>query len=1065
MDIRNYEKILDAMQMTGVYVIREDNHRILYHNKHIQEVMPYIREGMVCHEVWTGSCDACPLLTIGERQESRSIKFDTPFGRVVDTVASRILWGDDIPAFVITVTPHMEAASFTYHKILRANLTKDHYDIVKTVFPEEMNGRTAGQLSTWLAEFAKSGKVYEDDVERFVGFMDLAHLRKAFRTERRTLTCTYRRLSGEEFRWNIMEIVPSFDYTNENQSVMIYTRDVHDIYREGLEREDINIRSQEIIRSLGEQNYGIFMIDLHSGTVAALRVDGELRMDMRPERLLWDEYIAARLRPRLHEAYQNEFTRRFALEALRQARDAGEKKIELFCQRRLENRYSYISVTAYTGEESKSKNYVVLALQDVDERMRCEIEHTQHDMQLAAIVRSQYSVMNRVDLQSGSCERINLNEYGGQEKTRKGDYSLHVESALASHVHPQDVAAVRAVLSLDHLRRQAGTVEDFREENCQYRVRGPKEQWLEEHVLYVRQGEQVLVNILGRDITKEKQREAENLRATQEKVDIIGSLSSMFSSVYYIDLQTDEYRRITQLDHVGEAPEQQAGYSQAIRHYSEEYVHPEDRREYLRTLAVDNLRRELADKPYVVVEYRWRSPQDMRGENAAASEEESHKYGWFRASAVLAQAVGGEPRTVVFVTQDVTENRRKEEQEQKALKEACEAANHANASKSEFMSRMSHDIRTPLNGIIGMTMIAGAHLEEPKRIWDCLNKITIASQHLLSLINEVLDMSKIESGKVDLLEEPFSLSELIGNLETMLRPSVQEKQHTLRIYPLEVSKEQVLGDRMRLQQVFVNILGNSIKYTPAGGLLELRVTERESGEQGYGCYEFTCSDNGIGMEEEFIRTIFEPFSRAEDSRVSKIEGTGLGMTIAQNIVRLMNGSIHVKSRPGEGSCFTVTLLLKQAGEAAPAGEAEETALWLDSVSETPFEGCRILLVEDNELNREIAEEIIGGTGVEIESVENGAEAVRRFEETEAGYFDLIFMDIQMPVMDGYEATRTIRASSRPDAATIPIVAMSANAFTEDMRTSREVGMNEHLTKPLDVELLLNCMGRWIRRQQ
>ena len=313
--------------------------------------------------------------------------------------------------------------------------------------------------------------------------------------------------------------------------------------------------------------------------------------------------------------------------------------------------------------------------------------------------------------------------------------------------------------------------------------------------------------------------------------------------------------------------------------------------------------------------------------------------------------------------------------------------------------------------------------------------------------------------------EPFSLSELIENLETMLRPSIQEKQHTLRIYPLEVSKEQVLGDRMRLQQVFVNILGNSIKYTPAGGRLELRVTERESGEQGYGCYEFVCSDNGIGMEEEFIRTIFEPFSRAEDSRVSKIEGTGLGMTIAQNIVRLMNGSIHVKSRPGEGSCFTVTLLLKQAGETAQPGQSEENNSWLDSVSETPFEGCRILLVEDNELNREIAEEIIGGTGVEIESVENGAEAVKRFEETEAGHFDLIFMDIQMPVMDGYEATRTIRALARPDAATIPIVAMSANAFTEDMRTSREVGMNEHLTKPLDVELLLNCMGRWIRRQE
>ena len=1039
MDIRNYEKILDAMQKTGVYVIREDNHRILYHNKHIREVMPYIREGMVCHEVWTGSCEACPLLTIGERQESRSIKLDTPFGRVVDTVATRILWEDSIPAFVITVTPHMEAASFTYHKILRANLTKDHYDIVKTMFPEETGGRTAGQLSTWLAKFAKSGKVYEDDVERFVAFMDLGHLKQAFRSERRTLTCTYRRLSGEDFRWNIMEIVPSFDYTDENQSVMIYTRDVHDIYREGLEREDINIRSQEIIRSLGEQNYSIFMIDLYSGEVAALRTDGELRLDMRPERLAWDEYIDARIQPRLHEAYRNEFTQRFRLEALRKARGAGEKKIELFCQRRVEDRYGYISVTAHMGEGGGRRSYAVLAFQDVDERMRREIEHTQHDMQLAAIVRSQYSVMNRVDLESGSCERIDLNGSESREKTRKGDYGLHIERALETHVHPQDAAAVRAVLSLAHLRRQAAKVEDFREESCQYRVRGDREQWLEEHVLYVRQGEQVLVNILGRDITKEKQREEEGLRATQEKADIIGSLSSMFSSAYYIDLQTDEYRKITQLDQVGEASKEQASYSQAICQYAGEYVHPDDREEYLRTLTTENLCRELAAKPYVVVEYRWRWPQAMAETpgGTAPGWEENGEYGWFRASAVLAQSVGGQPRTVVFVTQDVTESRRKEEQEQKALKEACEAANHANASKSEFMSRMSHDIRTPLNGIIGMTMIAGAHLEEPKRIWDCLNKITVASQHLLSLINEVLDMSKIESGKVDLLEEPFCLSELIENLETMLRPSVQQKKHTLRIHPLCVKQEQVLGDRMRLQQVFVNILGNSVKYTPEGGLLELHVTERESGEQGYGCYEFACSDNGIGMDEGFIKTIFEPFSRAEDSRVSKIEGTGLGMTIAQNIVRLMNGSIHVKSSLGKGTCFTVTLLLKQAKEADQAGQPGRDGSQIGNALEASFEGHRILLVEDNELNREIAEEIIGSTGVAIESVENGAEAVRRFEEMEAGYFDLIFMDIQMPVMDGYE----------------------------DMRASREAGMNEHITKPLDVDLLLSCMGRWIRKKE
>lgn len=930
MDIGNYEKILDAMQMTGVYVIREDDHRILYHNKHIQEVMPYIRPGMVCHEVWTGSCDACPLLTIGERQESRSIKFDTPFGRVVDTVASRILWEDSIPAFVITVTPHMEAASFTYHKILRANLTKDHYDIVKNIFPEDSNQPTAGCLSKWLEKFAQSGKVYEEDVERFTRFMELEHLCQALSLGRKTLTCTYRRRSQGGYRWNIMEIAPSFDYTDTNQSVMIYTRDVHDIYREGLEREDINIRSQEMIRSLGEQNYGIYMIDLHTGTVSPLREDGELHLDVRPDPLLWDAYISEHIQPHLHEAYREEFVRKFALKALRQARETGEKKTELFCQRQTANRYAYISVTAYIGEEKGKKSYAVLALQDVDERMRQEIEHMK--------------------------------------------------------------------------------------------------------------------------------REEEGRRAVQEKIDIIGSLSSMFSTAYYIDLQSNEYRKITQLDQVGEVLNQQTSYSTALRRYAELCVHPDDRPEYMRTLAAENLLNVLCEeRPYIAVEYRWRRS------NEPEADEDSLEYQWLRATAVQAQVVDGKPKTVVFVTQDVTESKRKEEQEQKALKEACEMANHANAAKSEFMSRMSHDIRTPLNGIIGMTMIAGAHLEDPNRIWDCLNKITISSNHLLSLINEVLDMSKIESGKVDLLEEPFALSDLVHNVETMLRPSVQEKKHTLRIYPLEVQQEYVLGDMMRLQQVFVNILGNSVKYTLPGGLLEMRITESESREQGYGCYEFVCSDNGIGMDEEFVKTIFEPFSRAEDSRVSKIEGTGLGMTIAQNIVRKMNGSIHVKSKPGKGSRFTVTLLLKQQKE-AQAVQADTPGAWLDNISEISFEGCRILLVEDNELNREIAEEIISDMGVVVESVENGAEALKQFEERPAGYYNLIFMDIQMPVMDGYEATRAIRALKRPDAAAIPIIAMSANAFTEDMRASREAGMNEHITKPLDVDQLVSCMGRWMRRR-
>ncbi|MCI8814351.1 MAG: response regulator [Lachnospiraceae bacterium] len=409
----------------------------------------------------------------------------------------------------------------------------------------------------------------------------------------------------------------------------------------------------------------------------------------------------------------------------------------------------------------------------------------------------------------------------------------------------------------------------------------------------------------------------------------------------------------------------------------------------------------------------------------------------------------------------MTESKEKEAREQRALQAACEAANHASASKSEFLSRMSHDIRTPMNGIIGMTAKAITNVENRERVLDCLNKIKISSQHLLSLVNEVLDMSQIESGEIDLAEEEFNLSEFVHNAVEYILPSALEKGQEVKIHPLQVKHVNVIGDPAWLQQVFINILGNAVKYTPSGGMLELMVSENETKEYGYGRYDFVFQDNGIGMDEEFVKRIFDPFSRAEDSRISKVGGTGLGMTIVQNIVRMMGGNISVQSKLGAGSQFTVTLLLKQQ-------EIEEIPLYekVDAQenvsSRESFEGKRILLVEDNEINREIATDFIQEMGAAVECAENGQEALRIFQERGEGYYDLIFMDIQMPVMGGYEATREIRKLRRRDAALIPIVAISANAYAEDIHASREVGMNEHMKKPLEEERLMECMRRWIK---
>lgn len=667
----------------------------------------------------------------------------------------------------------------------------------------------------------------------------------------------------------------------------------------------------------------------------------------------------------------------------------------------------------------------------------------------------------------------------------------------------------------------------------------------------------------------------------KEQEYISKNLGNLFFAIYDINLQEDILHMVSQREEVKDILKMEMSFTEAIDIYSRNFIHSDFREEYVRKMSRSNLMEKLNENcPFAAIEYR--RVKKNSGEIPEGD-------GWVRATVIATEFQDGKPWKLLYVAQDITEVKKKEEMEHLMLKEACEAANRANASKSEFLSRMSHDIRTPMNAIIGMTTIAEGHLDDEERVEDCLNKITVSSKHLLSLINEVLDMSKIESGKIDLAEEEFNISDLIQNLLTMIRPNTQAKNHKLELNTAKVEHEDVIGDVMRLQQVFMNILGNAVKYTPQGGTLELEIKEKESERTGYGCYEFVFRDNGIGMSEEYVKKIFEPFSRAEDTRINKIEGTGLGMAIALNIIRMMNGDIKVESEVNKGSQFTVTVYLKQQNTEAPdmeqiagmpvlvvdddmmaceaacailndigmkgewvssgkeaadrimearragkeffavlldwqmpdmdglttaqeirreAGEGVPIVIltaydWsnvemeareigiagfiskplfksrlvyvlkkiagADGKSEAPsegesicqdFHGKRVLLAEDNELNREIAEEIIGSTGVTMECVENGLQAVERFKEKGSWYYDLIFMDVQMPVMNGYEATKTIREIEREDAAQIPIIAMTANAFTEDMIASKKAGMNEHIAKPLNMDQLMKCMGYW-----
>ncbi|MCI9632977.1 MAG: response regulator, partial [Ruminococcus sp.] len=767
-----------------------------------------------------------------------------------------------------------------------------------------------------------------------------------------------------------------------------------------------------------------------------------------------------------------------------------------------------------------------------------------------------------------SVNRAALNILGYESQNELMDEGFDM---VAASVIDEDKEMLRS--SIRELKKEGDSV------SVEYRVRHKDGKLL--HImgnvkLLKEKGESFYQRFLL-DCTAQKLQEEKKERRHME---LVQALSTDYNIVCFYDLDTDlgSSLRIDEgIRHIyGDIFTEAMSYRDSMEQYIQEFVYEEDRELMRQSFSQENVKKELSEKKSYYVNYRAIRGGEIR---------------YFQLKIVRA-GVWGEGHGIVLGLRSVDEEIRNEMEKKNLLQDALLQANRASKAKSVFLSNMSHDIRTPMNAIVGFTALAITHIDRPDQVEEYLKKIMTSGNHLLSLINDVLDMSRIESGKMHLDEKPCSLPDILHGLRSIVQSDIHAKQLELYIDTVDVLDEDIYCDKLRLNQVLLNLLSNAIKYTTAGGIISMRVMEKSKVTADYASYEFHIKDTGIGMSKEFVTHIFEPFEREKNSTISGIQGTGLGMAITKNIVDMMNGSIEVRSELGVGTefivsftfrlhsgarkpqnipelkncralvvdddfntCDSVSYMLGQIGmraewtlsgkeavlrtrqavmrgddycvyiidwmlpdmngvevtrrirketggnvpvivltaydwadieeEAKEAGVTafcskplffselrsclysivntdEEEELEQEDTKQPEFRTGRILLAEDNELNQEIAEAILGDAGFDVEIAENGQIAVDMLNKVEPGYYQLVLMDVQMPVMNGYEATREVRSLDNPEIANIPILAMTANAFEEDKQAALRCGMNGHIAKPIDIDNLFGTLRQILK---
>ena len=674
-----------------------------------------------------------------------------------------------------------------------------------------------------------------------------------------------------------------------------------------------------------------------------------------------------------------------------------------------------------------------LAAQEALEKAKNELEN-QND--ILKTLCSDYISVYRADFDSGQYEIYKMTDRlqaGGPDVLKvKSDYAATMERYISSCVVEEDRAYVRAMTDKDHVLAELKNRKNY---FIRYRVKDDAKgiENFEIHFADIsRISEKHLVIIGFRNVDSIVRKEEAYRLETQH--DIEETLEGSKTGIWMIEMEEGASPRMyadktmRMLLGVSEDISPEACYSSWFERIEPEYVE-----------LVEESVQEMIQTGRAEVSYPWNHP--VFGQI------------YIRCGGVPDEKFEKPGIRLKGYHQDITETMVTRKKQEKALMEALAEAKRANLAKTEFLSHMSHDIRTPINGILGMLAISEKNQQDPVRQEECREKIRTAAEHLLSLINDVLDISKLESGTFAFAQEPFHIQDVLDSCRGILAPQAEEQGIHFVIDCADLPHVRLIGSPLHLRQILINIIGNAIKYNRPGGKVLVRMEEL-SAEDGLAAFRFVIEDDGIGMSEEFQKHLFEPFTQESNDARTSYRGTGLGMAITKSLVEQMGGTISVRSAPGEGSVFTVCLSVQIDAE------NRESALPQTEEEPADISGMRIMLVEDNEINREIAQYMLEDAGGIVCNAENGKDAVDIFAGSQPGEIECILMDVMMPVMDGLEATRVIRNLDRADAKTVPIIALSANAFVEDAQKAKEAGMNEHLSKPLDTAKMFRVIASY-----